>query len=244
MTLDPRGSDPTPVIAGDHDPAGSAGPTRRRVLALAGASAAVLGTAVGPFAHLLPAAAADESRQLTLVTFIAGLELAAVDLYTTAAKSPALTGAATDMASAIGGHHSVYASTWAALIGAGGGTAPTSGNTGFAALYAPRVSGAADVAALAGVLQELEDGFAATYFAALGSIVSSTLSSTAAQILPICAAHAVAWSAAPTTTPTTAGNPAANAVPVTQTDERKFTQSALGDDTADATTSTSTGATS
>ena len=244
MTLDPHGSDPTPEVTGAHDPSGASGPTRRRVLALAGASAAALGTAVGPFAHLLPAAAADESPEMALVTFIAGLELAAVELYATAGKSPALTGAAKDLAATIGGHHSQHASTWAGLIGAGGGTAPTAGNAGLAGQYGPRVSGAADVAALAKVLQELEEAFAATYFDALGTIVSTALASTAAQILPVDAAHAVAWSAAPTTTPTDAGKPTEDAVPATQTDAGKLTQSALGGDSAASTTSTTTGATS
>ena len=243
MTLDPHGSDTTPEVTADHATEAS-GPTRRKVLALAGAGAAALGTAVGPFAHLLPAAAADESPEMTLVTFFAGLELAAVDLYDTAGKSTALSGAAKDLAATVGGHHSQHASTWAGLIGAGGGTAPTAGNAGLAAQYGPRVSGAADVAALSKVLQELEEAFAATYFDALGTIVSTALSSTAAQILPVDAAHAVAWSAAPTTTATSAGKPTADAVPATQTDTGKLAQSALGGDSAGSTTSTTTGATS
>ena len=243
MTLDPHGSDHMPEISGDDAPIGASGPTRRKVLALAGAGAATLGAAIGPFAHLLPAAAADESPELALVTFIAGLELAAVDLYDTAANSAALEGAAKDLASTIGEHHATHASTLGALIGAGGGTAPTAGNAGLAAQYGPRVSGATDLAALAKVLEELEEAFAATYFASLGTVVSSTLASTVAQILPVDAAHAVAWSAAPTTTPTDAGNPAVAAVPVVQTDAGKLTQAALAG-SAGTTTSTTTGASS
>jgi hypothetical protein len=243
VTLDPHGSDHTPEATGDDAPIGASGPTRRKVLALAGAGAATLGAAIGPFAHLLPAAAADESPDLALVTFIAGLELAAVDLYDTAATSTALEGAAKELASTVGEHHATHASTLGALISAGGGTAPTAGNAGLAAQYGPQVSGAADVAALAKVLQELEEAFAATYFAALGTIVSSTLASTAAQIMPVDAAHAVAWSAAPTTTPTDAGKPTAAAVPALQTDAGELTRSALGG-SAGTTTSTTTGASS
>ena len=236
MTLDPHGSDTTPEVTGEHDSGGESGPTRRRMLALAGASAAALGTAVGPFAHLLPAAAADESPEVALVTFIAGLELGVVELYATAAKSPALTGALNDLATTVGDHHSQHASTWAGLIVAAGGSAPTTGNSGLTAKYGPRVSGAADAAAFAAIFQEREEPLAATYFDALATIVSSTMASPAAQILPVDAAHAVAWSAAASTTAADTGKPAKDALPATQTDAGKFDKSSLGGTTATTTT--------
>lgn len=240
MTLDPSGSDPMPESAATNGQA--TGPSRRRVLALAGASAAAFGAAFGPLAHLAPAAAADVAPEVTLVTFIAGLELASVDLYTTAASSTTLTGAAKDLAATIGDHHKTHASTWSALIGAAGGTPPTTGNAGLAAKYGPRVAAAKDVTALAPVLQELEEALAATYLAALGTIYSSTLASTAAQILPVDAAHAVAWASAPTSSPDAAGNPAASAVPAIQTTAGQLTQADLGGNTTASTTTTSTGA--
>ena len=214
---------PAPTVASNH---------RRRLLVTAGTGlgAAALAGAIGPLGHLLPAAAAasDESPEIALATFLTGIELSVVDLYDLAGKSGKLTGSSATLTKTFGQHHLVHSQTLGALVTDGGGTAPTAGNANLTKQEAPKINGAADAVALAGVLGALEDSLAATYLAALRTFVSSALASAAAQILPVDAQQAVAWSAAASPGGNPPHQPAANEVPPMQTTDGAITIASLG----------------
>jgi hypothetical protein len=243
VTVDPRRADITSTQLhrsaddSDHD---IAEPGRRRALAIAGAGVgiAALGIGIGPLAHLFPVDTANgaESPEITLATFISSLELSTMDLYEAAEKTGKLTADPAQLATTFRQHHQIHFNRLSALVGDGGGTAPSTGNAGLVKEYQPRITGAADEAALMGVLGSLEEALAATYASALGSFVSSALASVAAQILPVDGQHAVAWSAAATPGGTPPHQPAPEAVPALQTEQGAITVTSVGADTIPTTT--------
>lgn len=244
MIVDPPSADPSsaspdastassPTVEGTH---------RRRLLVTAGTGlgAAAIAGALGPLGHLLPAAAAssDESPEIALATFLTGIELSVIDLYDLAGKTGKLTADTTSLAKTFRQHHQAHSTELASLVTDGGGTPPTSGNAALTAQETPKISGAADATALANVLGALEDSLAATYLASLRVFVSSALASTAAQILPVDAQQAVAWSAATNPGGNPPHQPAASEVPPLQTTDGALTVASLGTSLSPTTTGT------
>lgn len=229
MTPDPRGSAPDIVTTDEAGP-DRRGPTRRQALAVAGGGAVALGAAFGPFSTLLSAGAADGQEQapeITLASWLVGLELAAVDLYEKNRDSSAFDAATQSLAATCSAHHEAQSSSLGSMIAATGATAPTDANSAFTAEYRPRVDAAADGAAKAAVFAEIEEGFAATYQASFTTIVSAPLAGVAAEILATDAAHAVAWSAAANGQGSDDPMPGEDALPASQTVEAAFDQAAL-----------------
>lgn len=226
MTSDPSGTDSAPPL--DVDETGH-GPNRRQVLALAGGTAAVLGLGATPFSGFFAGAADGEvAPEISLTAWLVGLELAAVSLYDQVATDGALDTASQTLATTCVANHGSHQSSLAEMVSAGGGTAPTAANQAFLDAFQLRIDGAADGAAKAAVLAEMEDGFAATYLAALQTATRASLASVIAQILATDATHAVAWSAAAEGQGSENPLPSPDAVPETQTDEAQFTEATYG----------------
>ena len=212
------------------------GPSRRRLLTMAGGSAAAVGLALGPFAHLFTAGAAPggESPEITLATQLVGLELAASGLYDQVHASSGVPGPVVDLASACSTHHQAQSKALGAMITAAGGTVPTEPNAAFTAQWGPRVGQAADAPSLGTVFTQMEDGFAATYLAALSTVTSAPLAGVCAQILATDAGQAVAWSAVANGQGAKVPLPAQDQVPTFQTTSGQFTESDYATTTTEA----------
>lgn len=236
MTPDQRGND----LVIDDDDAGVSGraPTRRRALVLAGGTAVAFGAAVGPFSHLFTAAAAEGGppEEIVLAGWLVGLELGALDLYEAAVSVAAGDAQAAALATTCGGNHDAQSKALGAMITATGATAPSAPDADLVAEFKPRIQGASGTAALAGVLNELENGFAATYQASFATLTSAPLASVAAQILATDAAQSVAWAAAAAGPDSVMPLPPPDAIPESQTTQGQFEQPA-----PTSTTSTTTG---
>lgn len=236
MTPDQRGND---LVIDDGDAGVSGrGPTRRRALVLAGGTAAALGAAIGPFSHLFTSAAAEGGppEEIVLAGWLVGLELAALDLYEVAEGVAAGDERTATLATTCGGNHDAQSKALGAMITATGATAPSSPDAGLVAEFKPRIQAASGTAALASVLTDLENGFAATYQASLATLSSAPLASVAAQILATDAAQSVAWAAAAAGPGSAMPLPPPDAIPASQTTQGQFEQPA-----PTSTTSTTTG---
>lgn len=167
---------------------------RRRMLSKAALAAPVVaaGAALGPFAGLLPRAAAqsgtDAPSDFDLLAFYETLELSAAQIYTAAAKQ--LTGDAAAVA-AFGEHHTEHAALFTDMISKAGLTPPGVSNPGIDKAYAPRIASANGLTGTLEVLFEFESALAATYLEALGAIENGAAAATIASILPVDAQHAV-----------------------------------------------------
>jgi hypothetical protein len=139
-------------------------------------------------------AAPEVSDDVTLAVFATSVELAAVAAYEAAGASADLDAGAKSTAQLFGGHHSEHAAALTQLLTDNGYAEEVTANAALLAVFAPRIQGAADQAALAQVLYDLEDGAASTYLFAMGAFESAAIAGAAATILPVEAQHAVAWS--------------------------------------------------
>lgn len=227
MTPDPRGNDSVALSDADAGPLGR-GPTRRQAIALAGGTAAAAGMALGPFSSFFAGAAqGDGPPEITLTGWLMGLELAAVELYGPLADNGTFDAASQQLVATCAGHHTDQSAALGEMVTAGGGESTSDPNQAFVEEFRGRVDGAGDGAAKATVLAEMENGFAATYEAALATITSPSLAAVVAQILSTDAAQAVAWSAAANGQGSEAPLPTPDAIPASQSDEGQFTQTAF-----------------
>ena len=231
MTPHPRGNEST---VGSDDAAGppGRGPTRRQALALAGGSAAAVGLALGPFSHLFAGAAdGDQPPEVALTTWLIGLELAAVTLYEPLHTDDAFDQVTQSLVGTCAGHHDAQSAALGSMVTAAGGEVPTDPNQAFVDTFKGRIDGAADGAAKAAVLAEMENGFAATYEGSFTILTSPSLAATAAQILATDAAHAVAWAAAASGQGSDNPLPPPDAIPESQTDTGRFTETTFTENT-------------
>ena len=151
-----------------------------------------------------------------------GLELAAAELYQSASTNNAFDTASQALAATTGAHHTEQSQALGAMVTAVGGDVPTESDPDFLAVYKPKVTAASDGAAKAAVFAEIENGFAATYFAAFDTVTSASLATVVAQLLATDAAHAVAWGAAANGQGDESPMPAEDAIPAAQTDDGQF----------------------
>ena len=98
------------------------GATRRSFLtkAATGGGLLTVGSMVAPISRFVPAATAQEapvSDDVELAMFMAGLELAAVEIYRAAAATGKLTNAGNQIATMFGGHHQDHADALNEIIG-------------------------------------------------------------------------------------------------------------------------------
>lgn len=230
MTPEPRGTDSV-VGTDDAEPIGR-GPTRRQAIAIAGGSAAALGLAIGPFTSFFAGAAeGDGPPEITLTSWLIGLELAAAAIYDPLRTDAAFDTATQALVGVTGSHHEAQSASLASMVTAAGGEVPTEPNDAFVAEFGGRVTAAADGAAKAAVLAEMENGFAATYHGAFSTMTSSSLTSVVAQILATDAAQAVAWSAAANGQGSDNPLPTPDAIPASQSDDGHFAETQFTENT-------------
>lgn len=132
----------------------------------------------------------EADRQLVL--FAQGLELAAAQAYVVAVETRLLDPQNTEYARTFERHHRDHAQALGALAGEEdqSGIQP---NAAVLTALGPQIQGAADERALFEVLHGVEEGAAATYLRALGTLESWFVAGPVATILPIESQHAVVW---------------------------------------------------
>jgi hypothetical protein len=157
--------------------------SRRRFLAGVGAGSAALtiGTVAGPALRLLPAGA-QEDEEVTdadLATFLASIELVAVDVYDTAVDSGFLSGEVLAAVERFGDHHDEYA---AALDQVAGSTPAV--NAGYLEDLATPIEEAIDETSMLNLLLALEQTLVATYLSLQGE-AGTELAAVSATIAPV-----------------------------------------------------------
>lgn len=173
------------------------GASRRDFLVRAGAggAAAVFGAGTLSLAALAPAAVAATEPELTagdkaILEFAQGLELAAVLAYEAAIATNRLDAVVTETARTFAQHHSDHAAEIGTLAGK---SAPNAANKQLLQLFEPDIAAAADQDAVLRTLFKLEQGAAATYQLALGTIEQPATAAPVSTILPVEGQHAVVW---------------------------------------------------
>jgi hypothetical protein len=174
--------------------------TRRnfvRNLGLGGAAVA-FGSVLVPVAGLVPAALAQTATapelpaaDLALIRFAQGLELALSKAYEDMIATRKLNSEQAQSAGVFSRHHTEHATALAALIPKE--QVATTPNLKVVDLFDPRISAAADAAALMQIGFDLETGAAATYQRAMGELEHWEPAATVATIEPIEAQHAAVW---------------------------------------------------
>ena len=173
------------------------GATRRSFLTKAATGGGLLtfGSMVAPVSRLVPAATAQEEEEDTpvsddveLATFMAGLELAAVEVYRAAAATGKLTNAGNQIATMFGGHHQDHADALNEIIGED--AAVTEPNGALVDEFGPMIRAAADEAAILEIAYSLEEAAASTYLVAVGELEDARNAGTLATILPVESQHA------------------------------------------------------
>lgn len=137
------------------------------------------------------AAAAQEAEELgddDIAAFVESVELLAADAHDAAARSGKLGSGATQALGAFAAHHREHAST---VAGHAGGKAKGRPHPRLADIVTGQLQGAADEAAMLGVLQDVENALAATHLYAIGAAKDGALLRTAASLLPVESQHAV-----------------------------------------------------
>lgn len=165
-------------------------PGRRRFLAQAAAgSALTLGATVLPVGRFLPAAwGAEEPSDADLAAFAAGLELAAVAAYNTAAGTGKLSGPASAVGTMFAGHHQDHADALNDILGEE--AAVEKANPAVLKEFGPKLTGAANEKAILRVAYSIEEAAASTYLFALGVIRDPKQAGAVATILPVESQHA------------------------------------------------------
>jgi len=171
--------------------------TRRSFLtkAATGGGLLAVGSMVAPISGFMPAAAAQEgegeapvSDDVELAMFMAGLELAAVEVYRAAAATGKLTNAGNQIATMFGGHHQAHADALNEIIGED--AAITKPNATVVDEFAPMIRAAADEVAILEIAYSLEEAAASTYLVAVGELEDARHAGTLATILPVESQHA------------------------------------------------------
>lgn len=169
---------------------------RRDFLKKAGAGAAVV--TIGGFAApgtglLARAAAAQEDLPFDVIaaTYAAGVELAAVAAYQTAAGRGLLDQATVGLATVFLGHHQDHAGTFNGLLETTGQPTVTAPDAGLLSRFGPLLQSAPDAPALLEIALLLEQAAAATYVDSLGSLTLPEVALAVAQIAPVESQHAL-----------------------------------------------------
>jgi hypothetical protein len=173
---------------------------RRFVRSLGVGGAVALGAVAVPTAMLATAASAQTSGSssdeeelpagdLAIIEFAVGLELAAEAAYTAAVDSRLFESAQAEMARTFGRHHHEHAVALATLAGRDADTVGVA-NSAIVGAIAPRVQTGDTANGVWEVLFGVEQGAAATYLEALGTLEATAASGPAATILPIESQHA------------------------------------------------------
>lgn len=155
--------------------------SRRRFLAGAGVGSAALavGGAVGPFRVLAGAQEGDEPSDEDRATFLASVELVAVDVYQQAVDSGLLSTPLISVADRFRDHHQEYADSYAEAAGS-----TPEPNSGVADLWATSLEEAVDELSMLNVLVTVEETLAATALEALAES-DAELGGLISTILPI-----------------------------------------------------------
>jgi hypothetical protein len=173
---------------------------RRFVRSLGVGGAVALGAVAVPTAVLATAAGAQTSGSssdeeelpegdLAIVEFAVGLELAAEAAYTAAVDTKLFDSVQAEVARTFGRHHHEHAVALATLAGRDADTVGFA-NTAIVDAVAPRIQAGGTANGVWEILFGVENGAAATYLEALGTLESVTAAGPAATILPIESQHA------------------------------------------------------
>jgi hypothetical protein len=197
----PTGDDVAAPLGLGHD-------SRRSFLKKVGIGGAVLtvGGSVLPVGGLVPAAfaqsddegSADGAAGREKVVLAQALELAAVTAYGMAADRFEGFGdtASRTLAEQFGDHHQQYADALGTnvLVLSEEQAGEVVADPALLGELDPAISGAGDTKALATVLKDLEERFAATYFGLLDLLTDAADAKAVALMLPVGAQRAVVWS--------------------------------------------------
>ncbi|MCD9622418.1 ferritin-like domain-containing protein [Rhabdothermincola salaria] len=129
------------------------------------------------------------AADIELVSFAQGIELAAVAAYGLAVDTNLLDPMAVETCRTFARHHREHATALGSLLPSADVVADPNGAVVDAVV--PQIEGAGDQDALLQVMYGVEEGAAATYLLALGSLQSWLAAGPAATILPIESQHAV-----------------------------------------------------
>ena len=171
-------------------------PTRRGFITKAAAGGALLtaGSLAAPVGRLVPSAFGQETPEVELspdaeaAAFVAGLELAAVEIYRRAGESALVGNTATQVFGAIQGHHQTHATILNGIVGE---EAPvTEPNAALLEQYGTIIEDAADEAAILEAVYDLEEAMAATHLEAIGEMEDSGDAGIVATVLPVESQHA------------------------------------------------------
>jgi hypothetical protein len=133
------------------------------------------------------------AADLAIVEFAEGLELSAQAAYEVAGASPLLSAREAELCATFGRHHGEHASALGALLADSGARDATETGVPIGPLVfslSPQIQGAADAAEVLTVMLSIEEGAAATYLSAIGTLESESVAAPAASIMPIEAQHA------------------------------------------------------
>lgn len=170
--------------------------SRRRFMRNLGLGGAVaVGAAVVPVSGLVGVASAQTTAttvvlpasDLQTVVFAQGLELALVAGYTLAVNTVKLESKVAEVFRLFGRHHNEHATALGALAGSSKVTAP---NAALVSSLTPQIKALSDQEAATKFMGSLEQGAAATYLTALGSLQAFESTAPVSTILPIEAQHA------------------------------------------------------
>jgi hypothetical protein len=157
--------------------------SRRRFLTGVGAGSAALtiGAVAGPALRLLPAGAqeGDEATDADLATFLASIELVAVDVYETAVDSGFLSGEVLAAVGRFRDHHDDYATALDEVA-----DATPEVNRGYLDSLATPIEEAIDETSMLNLLLALEQTLVATYVSIQGE-AGTELAAVGATIAPV-----------------------------------------------------------
>jgi hypothetical protein len=204
-----------PVVDRAED-AGPASPSRRRFVRNVGLGAAALGAAAATGASLTGVASAQaesepadlDAADQELALFLQSICLAGEEGLNTASDAASLQSEVAEDIRTFSRHHGTQASAFAGLLAAD--EALTQANQVLLGELVTKVNGAADQAALLGVLGDFEEQLAATMLQAIGEASSFVLAGTISSVLPVVGQQAAALGAI-------AGQPIADWLPVVGT---------------------------
>jgi hypothetical protein len=130
---------------------------------------------------------------LDIVEFAESLELSAQAAYEVAGGSPLLSPAEVELCATFGRHHGEHAAALGTLLADAGVRDAAESGVPIGPLVfslSPQIQGAADASEVLTVMLSIEEGAAATYLSAIGTLESESVAAPAASIMPIEAQHA------------------------------------------------------
>ena len=217
--VDEQHRDGMVTLAGDlrelHAATRALRPSRRDLFRRAGktAGALTIGTAIIPFASIWPAAAQEETQEITdedIAAFAETIELTAIEAYREAAASGLLSPPVAQAAAMFAGHHTEHANALKAPAGAKATGKP---NGRLLASVSDQLKNATTERGILQIAYDLENSAAGTYLYALGVLKASSALRLAASILPVESQHAVVLGQA-------LGKPADQVVPSFENQDR------------------------